>query len=363
MKQYFVTVGLALLISSCTFAKERTQTAARVIDKPCQGVSSLKGAGACKDILIGNVLSQHQITNLSHVQTLKKEHNYLTPENATKWIHLQSERGVFNYSRADSIVEFAQKNNMKVKGHCLVWHSQLPQWVDDITDPGELRSVMKTHITEVMGHFKGQVYAWDVVNEAIKTDTDAGVGNPRMRESVFQRLLGDEYIDMAFRMAHEQDPSIKLYYNDYSIGADNDKADFLYEMLKGMVARGVPIDGVGFQMHIGTPNNVPTGAEVAKNMQRIADLGLEVIISEMDINLCGGRSVAWQQSLYHDVISACVDQPACSAISFWGLTDRSSWLNGWEGSGCKTEKPWPLLFDDHYKRKGTYNEVFKALSL
>ena len=310
---------------------------------------------------MGNVLGQSQIAQLTHVQHLAREFNYLTPENATKWIHLQPERNVFDFARADQVVDFAQNNDMKVKGHCLVWHSQLPQWVDDITDPDELKTVMKNHIIQVMSHFKGKMYAWDVVNEAIKTDTDAGDGNPRMRNTVFQRLLGDEYIDIAFRIAHEQDPSIKLYYNDYSIDADNDKADFLYEMLKGMVQRGVPIDGVGFQMHIGTPNNIATAAEVAKNMQRIADLGLEVIISEMDINLCGGRDAAWQQSLYHDIVSACVNQPACSAITFWGLNDRSSWLNSWKGAGCSGEKPMPLLLDDNYQKKETYTEVFNAL--
>lgn len=361
MKQHLLTIAL-LPLFACSTVDVNQNFREPIASEECQGPATLKAAGECRGILMGNVLGRHQIASLAHVEPLAHEFNYLTPENATKWIHLQPKRGVFDYSKADEIVSFAQKNNMKVKGHCLVWHSQLPQWVDDITDPDELRAVMKTHITQVMGHFEGRMYAWDVVNEAIKTDTDAGDGNARMRKTVFQRLLGDEYIDMAFKMAREQDPNVKLYYNDYSIDADNDKADYLYEMLKGMVQRGVPIDGVGFQMHIGTPNNIATGAEVAKNMQRIADLGLEIIISEMDINLCGGRNATWQQALYHDIVSACVEQPACSAITFWGLNDNASWLNRWDGAGCKTEKPMPLLLDDDYQKKQTYHEVFNALT-
>ena len=360
MKSYLFTAGL-LFLCACSPMQQQELAQTSIAGKACESPSTLKDAGECKGILVGNVLRQQQIANRPHTQALAKEFNYLTPENATKWIHLQPQRGVFEFSKADEIVSFAQKNDMAVKGHCLVWHSQLPQWVDDITDPNELKAVMENHIAEVMGHFKGRVQAWDVVNEAIKTDTDAGDGNPRMRNTVFQRLLGDEYLDMAFRMAREQDPNVKLYYNDYSIDADNDKADYLYEMLKGMVQRGVPIDGVGFQMHIGTPNNIATGAEVAKNMQRIADLGLEIVISEMDINLCGGRNAVWQQALYHDIVSACAEQPACKAITFWGLNDSSSWLNYWEGSGCKTEQPMPLLLDDNYQKKQTYKEVFNAL--
>lgn len=361
MKQYVLIAALLPLLA-CSTAKTNPNIAEPTTSNSCQTPSTLKVAGECKGIMMGNVLRQQQIANVEHVTLLAEEFNYLTPENATKWMHLQPERGVFDYGKADEIVNFAQKNKIKVKGHCLVWHSQLPQWVDDITDPDELKTVMETHIAQVMGHFKGRMYAWDVVNEAIKTDTDVGDGNPRMRKTVFQRLLGDEYIDMAFKMARKQDPDVKLYYNDYSIDADNDKADYLYEMLKGMVQRGVPIDGVGFQMHIGTPNNVATGAEVAKNMQRIADLGLEIIISEMDINLCGGRNEAWQQALYHDITLACAEQPACSAITFWGLNDGSSWLNSWEGAGCKTEKPMPLLFDNKYQKKQTYEEVINALT-
>jgi endo-1,4-beta-xylanase len=251
---------------------------------------------------------------------------------------------------------------MKVKGHTLVWHNQLPGWMSSMTGKANVEAAMRRHITQVMGHFKDRVDTWDVVNEAVQTDSDTGVGNPRMRPTVFYNQIGDSYIDLAFQIAREQDPKAKLYYNDYSIDARNDKVDFVYNMVKGMVERGVPIDGVGFQMHIGPPNNEATGADVAANLKRFTDLGLEVLISEMDINRCGGVVTAEEQlAYYHDIVEACFKLPKCTAITFWGINDGRSWLNSWSGALCNGQSSQSLLFNDQYGKKETYNRVMDAL--
>jgi endo-1,4-beta-xylanase len=223
---------------------------------------------------------------------------------------------------------------------------------------------MKTHIETVMGHFGDKIYAWDVVNEAIQTNSDTGDGNARLRPSVFLNEIGDDYIDLAFHMARDYADAngwtdMKLYYNDYSIDAQNDKSDFAHTMIEGMVARGVPIDGVGFQMHIGTPNNIPTAQHVIDNMDFYIGLGLEVLISEMDINICDGKVTLDQQlNLYHDITAACVERPQCVAITFWGVNDENSWLNGFACNGANSQS---LLFSNN-QPKETYTRVLNALT-
>lgn len=293
--------------------------------------------------------------------------NYWTAENEMKWQYLEGSEGAFNFGGADSIVNAASQRGIAVKGHCLVWHSQLAGWVEQARGRDRLLGIMKSHIETVMGHFSQKVNTWDVVNEAIVTDQDTGDGNPRMRPSVFYTQVGDDYIDQAFKFARDFADSkgwsdMKLYYNDYSIDADNDKSRFAREMIKGLVERNVPIDGVGFQMHIGPPNNVPTAHDVADNMDYYISLGLDVLISEMDINLCGNVVSQQQQAqLYHDITAECVKRPKCTAITVWGVNDENSWLNSWSGALCNGGSSRSLLFSNN-QPKDTYTQVLNALT-
>ncbi len=335
-----------------------------IVSRNCNA-TTLKEAGACgsNKILLGTAISPSELSNAIS----SREFNYVTPENQMKWDATEGSEGRFSYSSADQIVSWAQQNNVKVKGHCLVWHSQLPQWVSQSKGRDRVLGIMKKHIETVMGHFGNKVYAWDVVNEAIATDSDVGSGNARMRPSVFYTEIGADFIEQAFKIAREYADShnmkdMKLYYNDYSIDADNDKSKFAHKMIKDLVDKGVPIDGVGFQMHIGPPNNIPTAEHVKDNMQYYADLGLEVLISEWDINLCGNKVTKQQQlQLYHDITAYCVQQPKCVAITFWGLNDGSSWLNGFSGSLCNGGNSQSLLFNNNQK-KDTYTQVLNALN-
>lgn len=327
--------------------------------------TTLKAAGSCRpnhQILMGTALSANNMPALA-----AQEFNYVTPENEMKWESIQRSEGSFSFGSADNIVNWAQQNNMKVKGHTLVWHNQLPGWVSSINNRDRLLAVMKKHIETVMGRWGNKLIAWDVVNEAISTDSDVGTGNAKMRPSVFSNLLGEEFIPTAFKMAREYADKnnmkgMKLYYNDYSIDADNDKSRFLRKKIKEWLAAGAPIDGIGFQMHIGPPNNIPTVQAVKDNMDYYASLGLEVLISEWDINLCGNRvSAAQQREFYRGITDVCVNNPKCAAITFWGVNDQNSWLNGFTGSLCNGGNSQSLLFSNGQK-KPVYTDVLNGLN-
>ncbi|WP_437750989.1 endo-1,4-beta-xylanase [Sorangium sp. So ce1389] len=331
---------------------------------PAASASTMREAGekANPPILIGAAISGSGLNDNGYKSVAAAEHNYVTAENEMKWNAVEPNPGQFSWGSADNIVNWAVSNRMQVKGHTLVWHNQLPGWANSLSGAAQVEQAMRRHIEGVMGHFKDRVHTWDVVNEAVLTDSDTGVGNPRMRPSVFFNALGERFIDLAFEIAREQDPTAKLYYNDYSIDALNEKADFVYEMVKGMVERGVPIDGVGFQMHIGPPNNEAGGADVEANLRRFSELGLEVLISEMDINRCSNQVTAEEQlEYYHDIVAACFQLPKCVGITFWGINDGRSWLNSWSGALCNGQSSQSLLFNDQYQKKETYNKVMDAL--
>lgn len=327
--------------------------------------TTLKAAGLCRKdhpILMGTAISANNYPSVA-----AQEFNYVTPENEMKWESVERSEGSFSYGSADNIVNWAQQNNMKVKGHCLVWHNQLPSWVSSINSRDRLLAVMKKHIESVMGHFGNKLYAWDVVNEALSTDSDVGTGNAQMRPSVFYKLLGEDFIPLAFKYAREYADAhnmkdMKLYYNDYSIDADNDKSRFLHKKIKEWLAAGAPIDGIGFQMHIGPPNNIPTVQSVKDNLDYYASLGLEVLISEWDINLCGSKvTSAQQQEFYHGITDACVNNPKCVAITFWGVNDGNSWLNNFNGSLCNGSNSQSLLFSNNQKKQ-VYTDVLNGLN-
>jgi endo-1,4-beta-xylanase len=220
--------------------------------------------------------------------------------------------------------------------------------------PADLRAELDRHIRSVAAHYSGRVIAWDVVNEAID---DAG-GFP-LRNSVFRQQLGDGYIADAFRAARSADPQALLFYNDYGGDGLGGKADAIYELVRGLRAQNVPIDGVGLQMHIRAANP-PSADAVAANMRRLAGLGLRVNISEMDVRIgdIGGGTAAnleTQRAVYRSLVAVCVAEPACHGVTFWGFTDAHSWIYGQYGPDA------PLLFDAQYAPKPAFYGVFDAL--
>ncbi len=329
----------------------------------CSG-TTLKSAGSCSNhkLLIGTAVSSNKLTNLA-----AQEFNYVTAENEMKWETIEPRENSFNFTPGDAIVNWAQQNGMKIKGHTLVWHAQLPSWVSQVRGRDRVLNIMKNHIEKVMGHFGSKIQAWDVVNEAFVGENDAGEGTVAMRNSVFYNEIGPDYVKLAFQIAREYADNhgmqdIKLYYNDASLEGDHNKTDFARKIIKQWIDDGTPIDGIGFETHLGPPNNLATAENLKGHMQFYADLGLDVIISEWDVNLCGNKiSKSEQLELYYQMTRVCVAQPRCVAITFWGINDQDSWLNTFNTSECNGANSQSLLFSNGQK-KDTYYKVLDALN-
>ncbi|MEE1752160.1 endo-1,4-beta-xylanase [Streptomyces sp. SP18CS02] len=301
--------------------------------------TTLGAAAADKGRYFGTAVAAHHLGEAPYAATLDAEFNSVTPENEMKWDALESNRGSFSYGAADQIVDRARGRGMQVRGHTLVWHSQLPGWVGGL-GASDLRSAMNNHITQVMQHYKGKIAAWDVVNEAFQ-DGSSGA----RRSSPFQDKLGNGFIEEAFRTARAADPAAKLCYNDYNTDGVNAKSNAVYAMVRDFRSRGVPIDCVGFQSHFNSASPVP--GDYRANLQRFADLGVDVQITELDIEGSG----ASQATSYANVVNACLGVSRCTGITVWGVTDKYSW----RASGT------PLLFDGNYTKKPAYSAVLSAL--
>jgi GH35 family endo-1,4-beta-xylanase len=328
-----------------------------------QGTDTLRKASLPTGRYIGTALSYLHFDEPAYTTTAAQEFNAITPENEMKWSATESVQGNFSFGAADALVAFAAAHGQKVKGHALVWHEQLPSWVSSLPDAESLRAAMTNHITREVSRFRGRLFAWDVVNEAI-VDGASGA----LRDSIFRQRLGDDYIAEAFRIAHAADPKALLFYNDYGIEGMDAKADAAFALAKRLLEQGVPISGIGLEMHVGATGS-PSAASIAANIRRIAALGLLVNISELDATVCGisgESSVKFEaQSLrMHDIVAACMSESACIGVSLWGITDTHSWLN--RASPCsesmgETGRPWPLLFDDAYQRKPAWYGVLEAI--
>ena len=317
---------------------------------------TLRGTGQ----LIGTALNAQFFDDGTYLAVAAREFNYITHENSLKWDATEPSQGQFNFDRADQIIDFAEANGMQVKGHTLVWHNQLPGWVQNLNGAQAVRSAMTNHIQTLMQRYRGRVVAWDVVNEAVED------GNT-LRSSVFFDTLGETFIDEAFQIARAADPDAVLLYNDFGIEGLNGKSNRAFELISRLVSDGVPIDGVGLQMHISTNDN-PSAEDIRANIQRYAQLGLRVNISELDVSVCsvnGSQQAKFdaQRDRYLDVVRVCVAEDNCDAVTLWGVTDRYSWLNGaFPCEAGETGNPWPLVFDDSYQPKPAFQGLLEALS-
>ena len=311
------------------------------------------GAAVAADVLMRNDV---------YADVLAREFNAVTPENAMKWNPLRPSRDEFDFADADSIVAFAARNDMNVRGHTLVWHSQLPSWLTEGEwTEEELISIMKTHITTVINHYEeeypGQITKWDVVNEAI-------VGDGSRRSSIWQETIGDEYIRIAFETAEEAtDSDAKLYYNDYGIAGGGTKASGVFDMVDELQSNGVPIDGVGFQSHVSTGGGAPSAQDLSDEMQRYQDIGLNVAITELDVRIPLGddgepaeEQLAEQADYYKRFLDICLLAENCTEFRTWGFTDAHSWVpNQFDGEGAA------LIFDEDYEPKPAYDALVESL--
>lgn len=320
---------------------------------------SLRALAKARQRHVGVALATWHFSDSRYSATARAEFDSLTAENEMKWQTVEPQPGSFAFEAGDKLVAFAEQQGMRVRGHTLVWHNQLAPWVNTLS--GErLRSAMVAHIQGTVGHWKGRIAQWDVVNEALADDGEL------RKESVFSQL-GPGYIADAFHAAHEADPNAELVYNDYETeGDEGKKSDGMYRLVKQLKERGAPIHGVGFQMHV-DPRRWPSVASIQRNFERYAALGLFIELTEMDIpvgELTGSaqEKLEQQKKIAHDIVAACLAVPACKAITFWGLADPQSWLATPRWGQLRGRGPHlPLLFDADYRRKPVFDGVAAAL--
>ncbi|MDQ7991357.1 MAG: endo-1,4-beta-xylanase [Propionicimonas sp.] len=288
-------------------------------------------------------------------EQLATEFNSLTPENQLKWEFVHPEENTYDFGPADQIVDYAGQYGESVRGHTLLWHSQNPAWlpVGEVSDE-DLLAILHDHITTVVGHFAGRIRAWDVANEILADD-----GRPR-EENPWIARFGIDVVADAFRWAHEADPAAVLYLNDYGIEDAGPKADAYYVLAQRLLAEGVPLGGMGFESHLSFDYPFPSG--LRQSLQRFADLGLEVAITELDVRMPVDPAPSpelqdEQARWFADVVDACLAVTACGSVTLWGTTDRYSWVpSAFPGEGFAT--PW----NDDYTRKPAYKAILGRLA-
>jgi endo-1,4-beta-xylanase len=293
--------------------------------------------------LTGSMPSNQTIASIAGTQF-----DMVTPGNEMKWDTTEPSNGSYNFGPGDGIASFARSHNMRVRGHNLVWHSQLPGWVSSLP-LNQVQGAMEAHITTEATHYKGQVYSWDVVNEPFNDDGT-------LRQDVFYNAMGSGYIADAIRTAHAADPNAKLYLNDYNIEGENAKSNAMYSLAQSLLAQGVPLNGIGFESHF-ILGQIPS--DMQADMQRFANLGLDVAVTELDdrMQLPASTSSLQQQATdYANVVKDCLAVSRCVGVSQWGVGDADSWIPGtFPGYGAAT------MYDNNYQPKPAYNAVASAL--
>lgn len=310
------------------------------------------------DFKIGVAIPYRVLMNPMETKMVVKHFNSITAENEMKPESIQPKEGEFDFSRADAFVKFAEENGIAIRGHTLVWHSQTPDWffVDKDGKPASKELLLKrleNHIKTVVGRYKGKIYAWDVLNEAIDETQPDGY-----RRSKWYEIIGPEYIEKAFIWAHEADPNAKLFYNDYNTEIVA-KREFIYKLIKSLKEKGVPIHGVGIQGHINI--SWPEIEEIERTIQLFSSIpGIEIHITELDMSVYTRageeyktlpRDVAIKQAYRYKKLFDMLKKykNVVTNVTFWGLKDDYSWLTVGRG-----RVNYPLLFDKDYQAKLAY---------
>ena len=252
-------------------------------------------------------------------EVLGAQFSSLTPENAMKWSIVQPARGEFAWEDADRIVDFARDRDQEVRGHPLVWHGQLPDWLQGLA-ADELRQVMREHIRALVERYRGRVATWDVVNEPLADDGG-------FRQDAVWTKLGDGYVEDALRTARTYDPDARLVLNEIGAEGEGPKADALFGLVRRLLAAGAPLDGVGLQFHLTEDGGLPVGYK--QNLRRLAGLGVDVEITELDVEIkkpVDDAKRRRQARVYAELGRTCAAIPRCRGLTVWGFTDRHSWI-------------------------------------
>ena len=372
VRHYFALFLSLLILNSCEQKKEE-------VEKENNSVG-LKDAYK-EDFLIGVALNTSQIEEQDSVQNklISTEFNSVTPENIMKSLLIHPNKDTYNFDLPDKLVALAEKNDMHIQGHTLVWHSQLSPFFKEISDSTAMVEALKDHINTIVGRYKGKINAWDVVNEALNDDGT-------LRKTVFLDVLGEDYLSLVFNLTQKADPEVELFYNDYSMTNPNKRAGAI-RIIKRMQEQGVRVDGIGMQGHWDL--NRPSIEEIETSIVQYAELGIKVDITELDVSVIpmpwdfSGADVnvkfestdptmnPYPKQLpnsikdqlakrYEDIFKLFLKhKDKINRVTFWGVNDGDSWKNDWPIEGRTN---YPLLFDRNNEKKKAYHSLIKLKS-
>ena len=332
------------------------------------------------DFLIGAAVNDGHIngTDMSSLKIIEKEFNTITPENIMKWMYIHPQPDSFYFDMADKFVALGEKHNMHIVGHTLLWHSQIAPWMDKIKDPTEMAKAIENHINTIAGRYKGKIHTWDVLNEALNEDGS-------YRTSNFYNVMGESYIELAFRLAAAADPDAKLVYNDYNLWKP-EKREGVIRLVKNLQSKGIKIDGIGMQAHYSLVG--PEISDIENSILAYSKLGMEVSMTELDVTTLpnpwdlDGAAVKQNyeefegdpvmnphpNSLpdsmqikmadrYEDLFQLYLKyEKDIERITFWGVSNGQSWLNGWP---IKGRTNYPLLFNRKHQHQLSYDRVMQ----
>jgi endo-1,4-beta-xylanase len=324
-------------------------------------IATLRSLAQQRDLSIGAAANYRALrTDYAYRELLAQEFNLLTTENELKFGALSPRPEAYDFGPAEELVDFAQANDMKVRGHTLLWHQMNPDWLKETNfNRHQALDLLHKHVFTVMAHFYGEIDTWDVVNEPIEV-------NGGLRDSFWMHTIGPDYLEFAYRWASQADPQARLFINDYGVEGISTKSNSLYELVRDLLKRGVPIQGVGLQMHLAIADTSkfpkpPTIQELQENLRRFSDLGLEIHITEMDVQIQGlggtmQQRLEKQARVYEDVLTVALQNSMLKGITVWGFSDRYSWIP--KHTGCADA---PLPFDEYYQPKPAYEALYRAL--
>ena len=331
---------------------------------------SLRALAAPIGLRIGTAVTPFELDNAAYTKITAEQFSSVTPGNEMKWQVVEPTRGTYDWSAADRLVAFARAHGQLVRGHTLAWHNQLPTWLtsgvaDGSIDNTELRALLRKHVTDEVTHFKGSIWQWDVANEFFTDANPSGI-NPN---DFWVAHLGTGVLADVFRWARAADPRALLFYNDYNIAGEdgsNAKSDAVYAWVRQMLAQRVPVDGIGDQGHLDTQFGFPT--QMRADLQRYADLGLKVAVTEADVRTFVNTPTAQvptdhlatfaQPYEFDQMLQACLAVRACLSFTVWGFGDANSWIPGFfTGEGFAT------IYDVNLNPKPAYQSLQQDLTL
>lgn len=332
------------------------------------GGNALKSHAAKAGMLFGFALDVRRVRSDAAYRTLVEQQcSIVVAENAMKWHGLRPAVDRYFFDDADLLVQFASERRIRMRGHNLCWHEALPDWFASQVTRENARQVLRDHIRTVAGRYAGRMHSWDVVNEAINVKDGRPDG---LRNSPWLQLVGTDYIETAFRVARDADPTALLTYNDYGMESETSdaaqKRAAILLLLRRLKQRNVPIDAMGIQSHIQGGPQTSYGAGLQQFIRSCSDMGLEVFITEMDVNdrdlppQIDTRDAAVAER-YRSYLNLVLPSKSVTALLTWGASDAGTWLNSGDRARKDGTQQRPLLFDDHLRPKQAFAAVRAAL--